>query len=142
MQTSNLVKGQEFKLGTKQFSKKEVIDFALLFDPLDVHINEEKAKKSIFKGWVCSGSQAFNYFYATHWIPLFGHSVVAGLSVNNWLFKLPIYAEDKITCSCKIDEISMLSDENKMVITWFFEIFNSKGELAQSLELKILHRKN
>lgn len=127
-------------LGSKTFDKKEIIEFAKVNDPLDFHLDPKAAAKSQFKGLVCSGSQAFNYFYVKRWIPLFGHTVLAGVSVNNWLFKLPIYVDEEIQCQCKLANLKKLSDEQRQIIQWDFSFKNVKNQEVQALELTIMHR--
>ena len=124
-------------LGVKKFSEQEIIDFAKINDPLAFHTDIEHAKKSIFKGLVCSGSQPFNFFYANRWIPKFGDKVIAGLSVNNWNFLAPVYANDLVSGTCLIKERRETKKHDNWVVQWKFEFYVSDKK-AQELELTVL----
>lgn len=140
LNTKNLTQGQAFDLGKKQFSEQEIIEFAKKFDPLPFHTDLEAAKNSLFKGLVCSGSQAFKYFYVHSWIPLFGTSVLAGLEMNKWQFIQAIYVDQEVYCTCKIDKINTTKSKQEKIICWHFIFKNVKNEVLQSLYLTILHR--
>ncbi len=99
-------------------------------------------KKSIFKGLAASGSQAFRTIYAESWVPKFGNSIIAGLSVNHWNFLKPIYAESPIYTKYEVLKILNTGRPNERIITRKFSFFNSLNELVQSLEIKILHHKD
>lgn len=138
----------EFKVGLNRFlgerslSEEEIISYAKQFDPLYFHTDPEKAKSSLFKGLVSSGSQIFKVFYAQFWVPIYGKTILAGLSVNKWNFLLPIYANEMIIGEYQILSILKTSTPSELIITWKFTFKNKQGELAQSLELKILHNKD
>ncbi|MEQ8624077.1 MAG: MaoC/PaaZ C-terminal domain-containing protein [Vicingaceae bacterium] len=128
-------------LGKKLFTKEEIIDFAKINDPLSFHTDIEIAKKSRFKGLVCSGSQAFNFFYVNRWIPNFGDAVIAGLSVNNWNFLAPIYMDDMVEGKCSIVDLKETKKKGEAVIKWGFE-FLVNSEKVQELELTVLMNLN
>lgn len=125
-------------IGKHLFSEKEIVVFAKQFDPLPFHTDPSIANQGFFQGLVTSGSQAFMYFYPKYWVPKFGSTVLAGLELNNWKFKKPIYAGDEITAYTKI--IQLEEKEDQQIILWNFYFKNVKNETVQSLDLKILHR--
>ena len=47
--------GDNFDLGTYTVTKDEIIEFAKKYDPFPFHIDEEKAKETIFEGIISSG---------------------------------------------------------------------------------------
>lgn len=129
-------------LGELALSEEEIISYAEQFDPLYFHTNPEKAKSSLFKGLVASGSHIFKVFYSQLWVPIYGKTILAGLSVNKWNFLQPIYANEIITGEYQILSILETSTPSELIITWKFTFKNQEGKLAQSLELKILHNKD
>ena len=141
MKTSEGLLNTKVDLGEKIFSKQEIIDFAKVNDPLAFHTNMEVAQKSRFKGLVCSGSQAFNFFYVNRWIPEYGESVIAGLSVNNWNFLAPIYMEDIVKGSCLINDFKETKRKSEAVIEWRFNFFVGTKKV-QELELTVLMNTN
>ena len=134
--------GYQGVLPSRTLSKVEVVEYAKKYDPLPFHIDEAFAKKSIFKGLAASGSQAFRTIYAESWVPKFGNSIIAGLSVNHWNFLKPIYAESPIYTKYEVLKILNTGRPNERIITRKFSFFNSLNELVQSLEIKILHHKD
>jgi acyl dehydratase len=138
MLLKELIKGDKFDLGEKSFSENEIIDFAKKNDPLEFHTSIEAANSSRFKGLVTSGSHAFNYFYSTKWVPMFGRTVEAGISVNKWNFFNPIYANMEVNCSCEIQNIRQTKRMNERIICWHFS-FSNLNQGLQTLELTVLH---
>ena len=51
----DIVVGEEFPLGSHQFTAEEIIRFARLYDPQYFHIDPEAAKHSHFGGLIASG---------------------------------------------------------------------------------------
>jgi acyl dehydratase len=50
--------GQVFELGTHVFTAQEMVDFASLYDPLPLHIDEEQARTGPFGTLIASGWQS------------------------------------------------------------------------------------
>ena len=128
-----------FDFGYLTVTEQEIIDFALLFDPLDFHTNKEVAEKSIFKGLITSGPHLFNNFYKTKWVPLFKNTVIAGLEVNNWKFIKPIYADMKVFCKVTITEMKENTEREVVAVKWHFDFTNEKQELIQTLDMTVMH---
>ena len=47
--------GEIFNLGTYNVTKEEIVDFAEKYDPFPFHVDEAKAKETIFEGIISSG---------------------------------------------------------------------------------------
>jgi acyl dehydratase len=134
----DLAVNQKIDIGTVTLSEQEIIDYAIANDPLDFHIDKKAAAQSIFKGLVASGSQIFNVLHKNGWIPLFGHSVICGLEVNNWKFLRPVYANQPIKGTVMPILLKETSDK-KIVVTWKYEFTDEKGQLVQTMEVSVLH---
>lgn len=141
MQKKSLKVGDHFTLGKKAFNQEEIFEFAQTHDPLPFHLNVEAAEKSRFKGLICSGGQAFYYFYPKAWVPMFGESVIAGMGLKDWNFIAPIYVNDEIQACCEILNIQAAKRENEVVIDWLINFTNESGKLVQNLHLIVLHKK-
>ncbi|MEQ8908855.1 MAG: MaoC/PaaZ C-terminal domain-containing protein [Vicingaceae bacterium] len=141
MAQSNWPIGKTYPLGSKQFSEKEIIEFARTHDPLPFHLSKQEAKESRFKGLVCSGSQAFFYFYVKAWLPLFGQSVEAGLGMSEWKFLAPVYENESIKAQCTLIESRATKDPKFCVNKWHFEFLKEKKtkEKVQYLYLEVMH---
>ena len=134
--------GTEIKLGNKSFDENEIIAYAKINDPLPFHLSVADAKRSFFGELVCSGGQAFNYFYVNRWIPKFGGTVVGGLGIKHWDFIQPIRVNETISAKATCKGIRHSESNPKLsIVVWVFEFRNKSGTLAQSLEIKILHKR-
>lgn len=129
-----------YELGSKKFSESEIIEFAKVHDPLDFHIDLEAAKKSRFKGLVCSGGQAFYHFYPKVWVPFFGDTVIAGMGLKDWNFLAPIYVNEMINAKCSIQETINREIKEEIIVVWYFEFFDKNNKLLQNLTLTVLHK--
>jgi acyl dehydratase len=136
----DITEGQSFYIGTLTLSEDDIIKFAIANDPLDFHINREAAMKSVFKGFVASGSQVFSVLHKTGWIPMFGHSVICGLELNNWKFIKPVYANMPVSGNVIIKTIKKNEEKHHAVITWRYEFKDNKNEFVQTLEVTVLHK--
>ena len=136
----DLAVNKKIDIGTVTLSEQDIIDYAKANDPLDFHVDRKAAEQSIFKGFVASGSQIFNVLYKTGWIPLFGHTVICGLGVDNWKFIRPVYAGQPINGIVIPVLIRENAEKKHLVITWRYEFKDVKGELVQTLEVTVLHK--
>jgi acyl dehydratase len=129
-----------FDLGITSLSEEEIIDFAKQFDPLDFHTNKSAAEKSIFRGIIASGPHIFTLIHRTKWIPLFGHTVICGLQINNWKFLKPLYPDQKIHSTVTINFTEPHPDKNYIIVGWIYEFKDEKEELIQRLEMIVSHK--
>lgn len=140
MNTHPFNAGAEFDFGIVIFSEEDIIEFARRCDPLDFHTDPEAASKHMFKGLVCSGQQPFNYFYVHHWIPAFGKNVLCGLSVQNWRFIRPVYAHQELRGMVRILQVNRDKTRASAQVLWQFSFYLKNNELAQELDMLVLHR--
>ena len=133
---------KKWDFGVLSISENELIEFARLVDPLAIHIDKAAAEKSIFKGLVASGPHIFTKFHKVHWLPRLGHTVIAGLGVNNWRLLKPVYVDQEIMGSVIIADCKINNEKKHAVIKWLWEFLDTKNEMVQCLELIILHRIN
>ena len=136
----NFAVGKKFDLGAIALSEKEIVEFALAFDPLDFHTNKAVAEKSIFKGIVASGPHIFTLIHRIKWIPLFGHTVICGLELNNWKFLKPLYPDQNVHGSVTIKLVQPVPEKKYMIVKWLYEFKDDKGDMMQSLEMTISHK--
>jgi acyl dehydratase len=140
LNTNDFLAGQKFLFGPITITENEIIEFAKLYDPLPFHINKEEAKKSVFKNIVASGSQIFTMFYKDKVIPIIGHTILAGLEINNWKFLLPVFPDTPYIPLLTILDVKFNSIKKHAVVKWLYEFKTSKNELVQSLEIISLHK--
>ena len=130
---------KSFDLGAVVLSEQDIINYAKLNDPLEFHINKEAALKSVFKGFVASGSQILNTFHRQSWVKMFGHTIICGLEINHWKFLRPVYANQPIKGKTTIVLFKPNEEKKHCVITWKYEFTDEKNELVQTLEITVLH---
>jgi acyl dehydratase len=136
----DLQQGQIFDFGSLTFSDDDIINYAKMFDPLPFHTDKKIAEQSPFKALISSGPQVFNTFYIKQWVPILGHTVLCGLEINNWKFMQPIYANQPTTCKVTITYLRKNEEKRHVVITWRYEFFNPKGEMAQTADVTVMHK--
>ncbi len=127
-------------IGSLILSEDDIMEFAKANDPLEFHLNKKAAKESIFKGLVASGPQVFMTLHKTGWIPVFGHTVICGLEVNNWKFLLPIYAGQPVKGTATPTFIKINKEKKQAVVVWTYEFTNERAEVVQTLETVLLHK--
>ena len=136
---SDFHKNKVFDFGKCSLSEKQIIDYAKQWDPLPFHLSKEGGEKSIFGGLIASGPQIFHEIHKNHWLPLFGHSVICGIGVNNWIFIKPIYVDNLIHSRITIIDLEVSKAKKHAKVSWFYEFLDADGEPYQSLEMTILH---
>ena len=137
---ASLREGQVFELDTITLSEEQIIEFAKTYDPLPFHIDKEAAAQSHFGELVASGPNLFFHIYRRDWIPRFGHSVLAGLEVNNWKFYGPTRANQPQQANISVKALKPNSERGHMVVTWLFDFRQTDGQQVQTLEMTVLHR--
>jgi len=137
---SNFEEGRLFDFGITLLSEEDIIAFATAFDPLDFHIDKEKAKKSYFKGIIASGAHMFTKVHREKWIPLFKDTVICGIEINNWKFLKPIYPSQPIHGVVIITSIKRNPEHRHVVINWRYEFKNTENEMVQCMEMLIMHK--
>lgn len=105
MKYDTLTIGQKFESETYTITKEEITTFAEQFDPQYMHLNEQKAKQSIFKGIIASGLHTLSLSQKL-WVELdvYGDDVIAGTSVSNIEFTKPVYPGDILKVTGEIIE--------------------------------------
>lgn len=90
-----LTVGQTFETKNHKVTKEEIITFASQYDPQYMHVDPEKAKKSIFKGIIASGLHTLNLSFKL-WIDLklFEDKIIAGTGIDKLRFTKPVYPGD------------------------------------------------
>ncbi|MEE2774107.1 MAG: MaoC family dehydratase [Pseudomonadota bacterium] len=133
----DFVVGERKEIGSKLFKKEEIIKFAEKFDPQYFHIDEKKAKLSVFKGLVACGwhtcSEVMRLICDSY---LLKTESLGSPGVNNLQWKHPVRPEDKITVFRTISS-KRISKSNKDVgiIIIIFEAYNQSNTLVLSMEV-------
>lgn len=109
--------------------KERMMEFARLYDPIPLHLDEEYAKTTRFGALIAPGVMSFMSVWA-HFLDLklFGEQLVAGKSTKIEWHK-PVYAGDVLTGRAIVSALEARNPKNGMV-TVTVEVCNQKGELV------------
>lgn len=109
--------------------KQKMIDFALLYDNIPLHTDEEYAKKTHFKKLIAPGVMSFMAVWAKYLeVDFFGEELLAGKSTKiEWL--KPVFAEDVLSGKATVTSLTKRSAKNGIVEVTI-EAFNQNGELV------------
>lgn len=137
--------GEPIELGSKLFTRDEIVDFASKYDPQRFHVNEEAAKDTLFGGLCASGwhtACAWMQLMAAHrartveackrdGIRPAGHGPSPGIRDLKWL--KPVYPDDVITYRCTPSEkIELRSKQDWGLLISQNEGTNQNGDLVFS----------
>ncbi|MFS0559360.1 MaoC family dehydratase [Terribacillus sp. 179-K 1B1 HS] len=105
MRFSEFEVGQRYETKSIKLSKQDIIDFALVYDPQYMHIDEEKAKQGRFGNLIASGMQTMSASFKL-WVEegIYGEEVVAGTGMNNVQFIKPVFPDDELRVVVEVIE--------------------------------------
>ncbi len=86
--------GMEIEIAPAVIEKEKMISFALDYDNIPLHTDEEYAKKTVFGKLIAPGVMSFMSVWAKYLeVDIFGEELLAGKSTKiEWL--KPVFAED------------------------------------------------
>ena len=109
--------------------KEKMIDFALTYDNLPLHTDEEYAKTTHFGKLIAPGVMSFMSVWAKYLeVDFFGTEILAGKSTKiEWI--KPVYADDVLTGKAEVTNLIKRNAKNGLVeIT--IKAYNQNGELV------------
>lgn len=126
---------EDIKVGMKTdiapaiIEKKKMIDFALDYDNIPLHTDEEYAKASPFGQLIAPGVMSFMAVWAKYLeVDFFGEDLIAGKSTKIEWHK-PVFAEDILTGKAEVTQAVKRNSRNGLVeIT--IKAYNQNGELV------------
>ena len=109
--------------------KQKMIDFALNYDNIPLHTDEEYAKKTPFGKLIAPGVMSFMSVWAKYLeVDFFGEQLLAGKSTKiEWV--KPVFADDVLTGKATITNLVKRNEKNGIVeIT--IHAYNQNGDLV------------
>ena len=105
MKFSEYEVGQRYETKALKLSKEDIIEFAKVYDPQYMHIDEEKAKQGRFGNLIASGMQTMSTSFKL-WVEtgVYGEHVVAGTGMNNIQFIKPVFPDDELRVVVEVIE--------------------------------------
>ncbi len=109
--------------------KEKMLQFALNYDNIPLHTDEEYAKTTPFGNLIAPGVMSFMSVWAKYLeVDFFGKQLLAGKSTKiEWL--KPVYAGDVLTGKATITRLTKRNEKNgvaELTIT----VYNQKGDLV------------
>ncbi|QLG40088.1 MULTISPECIES: MaoC family dehydratase [unclassified Paenibacillus] len=140
MKFNEYVIGKSYRTNSIQLSKKDIIDFAKIYDPQYMHIDEAKAKEGRFGSLIASGMQTMSTSFKL-WVELgiYGEEVVAGTGMNNIKFIKPVFPDDEIRVLAEVMELAPRRSSGG-IVTVLLTTFNQNNEKVFQAELSALIR--
>lgn len=140
MKFNEYVIGKSYRTNSIQLSKKDIIDFAKIYDPQYMHIDEAKAKEGRFGSLIASGMQTMSTSFKL-WVELgiYGEEVVAGTGMNNIKFIKPVFPDDEIRVLAEVIELAPRRSSGG-IVTVLLTTFNQNNEKVFQAELSALIR--
>ena len=128
---------EDIKLGTRveippvTIEKERILEFAKLYDPIPLHMDEEYAKKTRFGGLIAPGVMSFMSVWAKYIENDFiADELIAGKSTKIEWFK-PVYAGDILKGILTVSDAEKRNQYNG-IVTLSIDIYNQKGELVMN----------
>lgn len=116
-----------FDLAPVEIGKEQIFDFARLYDPLPMHLDEEYAKNTRFGGLIAPGMMSFVAVWGRFAeMDIFGDALIAGKSAKVEWFK-PVYVGDTLKSTAVITNITRRNAYNGSVEVTV-DAYNQHGE--------------
>ncbi|RFU64986.1 MaoC/PaaZ C-terminal domain-containing protein [Peribacillus glennii] len=105
MKFEELPPSTTFKTSTYKVTRENIYSFSSEFDPQYMHINEEKAEKSMFGGIITSGLHTLSITWKL-WVEmnLIADDVIGGVGMDHVKFLAPVFPEDELRVEANIIE--------------------------------------
>ena len=126
--------GQTYETPEISFTKEEIIEFGHKYDPRPIHIDEEAAKKSMFKGLIASGFQTMIGTWA-QWVKM-GidmDGLICGMQIDKNVWHKPVYPGDVLKGRLTILEKIDRPGKDTGMVKNTHQIVNQKGEIVMDM---------
>ncbi len=135
--------GEEVITPSITITEAHLVNWAgLTMDFYPLHMDEEYAKKTVFKGRIAHGPLTFalaiGLVYRTG---IYGDSILAWLGVENMKIPAPVRIGDTIRVHAKVTEKLETKNPSRGVIKFLWDIKNQRDETVMTLDyVLMLHR--
>lgn len=134
-----LIEGEQFSYGHYQVSEHEIIDFAKRYDPMEFHVDPEKAKLSPIGSLCASGIHTLGITQRLTYDHIYANwHIVAGRELRKCQFRLPVFVDDCLTVNMTIVKLSEDTRIDRGNAALTFEVKNAKGNTVLEVEGEIV----
>lgn len=107
--------GTTFEIAPAVIEKERMVEFALRYDNIPLHTDEEYAKKTPFGKLIAPGMMSFLEVWAKYLeIDLFGDELLAGKSTKIEWHK-PVFPDDVLTGKGEVTALTSRNERNGLV---------------------------
>ena len=127
MYINDIELGRQIAIPSAVIDKEKMLDFARLYDPIPLHLDEEYAKSTKFGALIAPGVMSFMAVWAKYIeVDILGEELIAGKSTHiEWL--RPVFAGDTLTGTATVTDITPRNRYNG-IVTITIEARNQHGE--------------
>ncbi len=130
----DIVIGQIFTLGSYLMTREEIIEFASLWDPQYIHIDEVRALSSRFGGIIASGLHTLCVFQRLAVQGLYYNwDVVAGRRIREIRYRKPVLSGTTVTGTVTVPEVWYRSKEPRALVTKIGRLVDDDGDEVLSM---------
>ena len=136
--------GEEVVTSAITVTEVHLVNWAgLTMDFYPLHMDEEYAKKTIFKGRIAHGPLTFAIAIGLVYMTgIYGDSILAWLGVENMKIPAAVRIGDTIRVHAKVREKRETKNPSRGIITFLWDIKNQRDETVMTLDyVLMLHRK-
>ena len=130
------IPGTVFEYGEIRVDEAEILEFARRFDPQDMHVDPEAAKRGRFGGLIASGWHTAGLMmrlFVEHFLP--GHASLASPGIDELRWTRPVRPGDVLHLRVTVLEATRSrSKPDRGMLRTLTEVLNQNGEVVMSLK--------
>ncbi len=129
--------GMSFTSPSRVLTERDIIDFALIYDPQPFHLDRQAAEASHFGTLVAGGFQTAALAWAlAQKTGVFDKCSMAGIGVDKLHRVKPVRASDTLTCRFQLlKKRASGSRPGHGIAEWRFDILNQDSDLAFTMQM-------
>jgi len=121
--------GMQVEIPPAKIDKDDMIDFALKYDNIPLHTDEEYAKGTHFGRLIAPGVMSFMSVWAKYLeVDIIGEQLIAGKSSKMEWFR-PVFADDVLYGKAVITNLTKRNEKNG-IVELTINVFNQNGDLV------------
>lgn len=136
--------GDEVVTGAITVTESHLVSWAgLTMDFYPLHMDEEYAKATMFKGRIAHGPLTFAMAIGlVYQSGIYGNSILAWLGVENMRIPAPVRIGDSIRVRAKVSEKRATGNPGRGVTKFHWDVINQRNEPVMSLDYVLLMHRN
>lgn len=135
----DLKEGEQFSYGHYQVTAHEIIEFATRYDPMEFHVDPEKAKVSPIGALCASGIHTLGIMQRLTFDNIYVNwHIVAGREFTKCKFCLPVLVNDYLSVNMTIVNLTEDTREDRGNAVLKLDVKNAKGRTVLEVEGEIV----